>query len=477
MSVTSYLFLLVYLPVVCAGWRLTRSIGPRAPRVWLLGAGVLFCGWAAPLSLPVLAAEGAAAYRLGIGITGKQTKSDRKKLAAGCVLVVGVLVLFKYTGFFLAPRTEGLPGWLTPLGLSFSSFLQLFWLRDRYFGEAEDVSPLDYACAVTFFVTATCGPILRMGELVPRLRDPEPFSWESLSAGLYTFALGLGKKVLLAGMFARAADHGYQFAGGLSSVDAALTVLCYTLQIYFDFSGYCDMAWGMGRMLGIPIPRNFDSPYRAVSIADFWDRWHITLSRFFRHCIYIPLGGNRRGMAVTCRNLMIVYLISGLWHGAGWGFVLWGALHGIAMVIHRLWGGKLRLPKWLGWLVTFGFVNCAWVFFRAESLGQAKALFGDLLLGGFAAPAPGLIQSLPPDAAMQVLVLLQNRLLSGGQLLTYWLPMLLIPAGLALLTAKNPVRQGERFRPTVWKAVLCGVCLVLSVLLLSGVDTFIYANF
>ena len=143
-----------------------------------------------------------------------------------------------------------------------------------------------------------------------------------------------GKKVLLAGMFARAADHGYQFAGGLSSVDAALTVLCYTLQIYFDFSGYCDMAWGMGQMLGIPIPRNFDSPYRAVSIADFWDRWHITLSRFFRHCIYIPLGGNRRGMAVTCRNLMIVYLISGLWHGAGWGFVLWGALHGVAMVIH-----------------------------------------------------------------------------------------------------------------------------------------------
>ena len=477
MSVTSYVFLLAFLPAVCIGWRLWAKVGENAPRIWLVAAGVVFCGWAAPLSLPVLAAEGTATWLLGRAIGKEKTKRDKMRLTVGCVLVVGVLVLFKYTGFFLAPWTKGLPGWLTPLGLSFSSFLQLFWLRDRYCGEAEEVSPLDYACTLTFFATATCGPILRMGEIVPQLRAPAPFSWEQLSAGLYTFALGLGKKVLLAGMFAGGADHGYLFAGGLSSVDAALTMLCYTLQIYFDFSGYCDMAWGMGQMMGITLPRNFDSPYRAVSIGDFWDRWHITLSRFFRACVYIPLGGNRRGMAVTCRNILIIYLISGLWHGAGWGFILWGLLHGGAMVVQRLFGEKISLPKWLGWIVTFAFVNVAWVFFRAGSVGQAIALLGDLARGGFSLPAPGLIQSLPLEGMMQALVVVQNQILVGGRLMTYWVPMLLFPAGLALLRGKNPVRQGEDFTPSPRKAALAAVCIILSVLFLSGVDTFIYANF
>ena len=252
MSVASYLFLLLFLPIVLIGWRLMGRVSGRGARIWLLVAGILFCGWSAPWSLTVLAAEGGATYWLGLQME-RAPERKRRLLVIGVALVTLVLALFKYTGFFLAPWTKGLPAWLTPLGLSFSSFLQLFWLRDRYYGEVEVVSPLDYACCLTFFCTATSGPILRVGELAPQLRSPRAFSWEELSSGLYCFALGLAKKVLLAGMFARGADHGFALAGSLSSVDGLLAMLCYTLQIYFDFSGYCDMAWGMARMMGMVI--------------------------------------------------------------------------------------------------------------------------------------------------------------------------------------------------------------------------------
>ena len=264
MSITSHLFLLVFLPVVCVTWRLANRHSSCAARLCLLAAGILFCGWSAPWSLLVLAGEGTATYCLGRAIS---RPGSRKKplLATGVVLVVAVLFLFKYTGFFLAPWTDGLPAWLAPLGLSFGSFQQLFYLRDCSHGEAGEVSPLDYACCLTLFATATCGPITRVGELVPQLRRPEPFSWDGLAAGLYCFALGLFKKVLLAAIFTGGADYGFGLAGSLSPADSAVTILCYTLQIYFDFSGYCDMAWGMGRMMGLDLPVNFDSPYRAVT--------------------------------------------------------------------------------------------------------------------------------------------------------------------------------------------------------------------
>jgi alginate O-acetyltransferase complex protein AlgI len=476
MSVASYLFLLVYLPITLVLW---RQVGKRSSifaRLLLLAANLIFCGWSAPCGLLVLCAEGSVTYALG-GAMDRRPALKKPLLAAGAVLVLAVLLLFKYTGFFLAAWTDGLPAWLTPLGLSFSSFQQLFWLRDRYHGETEQVSPLDYACCLTLFATATCGPITRVGELAPQLRTPEPFTWDGLASGLYCFALGLAKKVLLAGIFARGANYGYALAGGLSSVDAALTILSYTLQIYFDFSGYCDMAWGMGRMMGLELPVNFDSPYRACSIQSFWDRWHITLSRFFRSCVYIPLGGNRRGLGVTCRNIMVIFLLSGLWHGAGWGFVLWGALHGAAMVIHRLCRGKLRLPRPLGWVLTFVFVNLAWVFFRADSIGQALALLGDLVSGGLTCPTAALASALLPTAVTQGLTYLQTGLQIVGCLFTYWVPLAVFPLGMALLCLPNPVRQAERFRPTLWRGVLTALCLAVSVVFLSGVETFIYANF
>ena len=482
MNVQSHLFVLAYLPVVLIVWRvLDGRAGNQAARAFLLCAGALFCGWGSPLSLAVLAGEGAASYWLGRRIARDRSRG-RPLLWAGAVLLLAVLAFFKYTGFLLSMTPlEGLftpPAWLAPLGLSFVTFQQLFWLRDCYDGQVgADVSPLDYACCLTFFATVTCGPITRVGELAPRLRRPAPFSWEDLSAGLYCFALGLAKKVLVSAVFANGADYGFARAGALAPMDCALTILCYTLQIYFDFSGYCDMASGMARMMGVELPVNFNSPYQAVSIKDFWGRWHITLSRFFRQCVYIPLGGNRKGTAVTCRNIMLIFLLSGLWHGAGWGFIVWGALHGGAQVVERLLKGKVSLPKPLAWLLTFLFVNIAWVFFRADSVGQALALLGGLFRPGWGLPSPGFAGALPMTVICNALVYLQGQLQEGGRALIYWAPLMAIPAGLALLACPNPLVQTKQFRPAVWKAVLCVLCLVVSVIFFSGVDTFIYANF
>lgn len=482
MNVQSHLFVLAYLPLVLILWRVVNSrAGSRAARLFLLCAGVVFCGWGSPLSLPVLAGEGAASYLLGRRIA-RDPARGRPLLWAGAALLLAVLAFFKYTGFLLSlTPLEGLfapPAFLAPLGLSFATFQQLFWLRDCYDGvTGADTSPLDFACCLTFFATATCGPITRVGELAPQLRSPAPFSWDDLAAGLYCFSLGLFKKVMLAAVFANAADFGYANVGALSPTDTLLVVLSYTLQIYFDFSGYCDMAHGMAKMMGIALPVNFNSPYQAVSVKDFWGRWHITLSRFFRQCVYIPLGGNRRGAAATCRNIMLVFLLSGLWHGAGWGFLIWGALHGAAQVAERLLKGRVTLPRPLAWLLTFAFVNVAWVFFRADSAAQALALLAGLFRPGWGLPGPELIASLPPSVLSNALNYLQPLVQAGGRALVYWAPLMAFPAGLALLACPNPLAQAERFRPTAWKAALCVVCLVVSVVFFSGVDTFIYANF
>ena len=482
MNVQSHLFVLAYLPLVLVLWRvLNRWAGGAAPRAFLLCAGVVFCGWASPWSVLVLAAEGAVSYALGRRIA-QDPKNGRPLLWAGSALLLAVLAFFKYTGFALSlTPLEGLfapPGWLMPLGLSFVTFQQIFWLRDCYDGAAGDgVSPLDFACCLTFFATATCGPITRVGELAPQFKKPAPFSWDDLSAGLYCFALGLAKKVLIATMFANGANFGYANVGNLTPMDTALTILCYTLQIYFDFSGYCDMAAGMARMMGVSLPVNFNSPYQALSVRDFWGRWHITLSRFFRSCVYIPLGGNRRGDAATCRNIMLIFLLSGLWHGAGWGFIVWGALHGLAQVAERLGKGKISLPKPLAWALTFAFVNLAWVFFRADSLTQAFTLLGGLFHTNWGLPTKEFAAALPLGAVGKALNYLQYLFQDGGRAFIYWVPLLLVPAGLALLACPNPVVQVERFRPSVWRALLTVACLVGSLVFFSGVETFIYANF
>jgi D-alanyl-lipoteichoic acid acyltransferase DltB (MBOAT superfamily) len=299
--------------------------------------------------------------------------------------------------------------------------------------------------------------------------------WQDVSAALYAITLGTAKKVLLADPLGTVVANGWAMTETLSAPGAWITMLAYTLQLYLDFSGYCDIATGCARLFGIRLPVNFNSPYRSLSVGEFWKRWHITLTSFLRECLYFPLGGSRKGAARAYLNIMIVFLVSGFWHGAGWTFIIWGGLHGLAQIVERAWGkGRHAMPKGLQWAMTFLFVNLAWVFFRAPSLAAAGEMFSAAVSGGWAVPlgalASGVLDSevtaigtLLPMMESALLALVLGGLLGVGLLVSLW--------------PNNTIQKMEDFRPKKGTAILCGVLLVWAILSFSSVATFIYSNF
>ncbi len=286
------------------------------------------------------------------------------------------------------------PGLALPLGISFFTFQQIMFLVDSYRGEVKPPPFLDYACFIAFFPHLISGPIVRPSHILPQLATlaPRLDVQARLAEGAELFLLGLAKKIVLADGLARFADPGFAAAGrgdAVSLIEAWVALLAYGLQIYFDFSGYSDMAIGLARMFGISFPLNFRSPYQARDIGDFWRRWNITLSGFLRDYLYIPLGGNRHGEGKRIRNLMITMLLGGLWHGAAWRFLFWGGLHGVFLVVHG-WSKRLRLalPRRLSWGITLLAVLLAWVPFRAQNFGAALEMYRGLFgLNGLAVPA------------------------------------------------------------------------------------------
>ena len=304
-------------------------------------------------------------------------------------------------------------------------------------------------------------------EIVPQFADPENrrFRFDNFAPGLYAFALGLFKKVIVADT---TLDRVLGFAAGqaLNTPEAWLVALGYTFQLYFDFSGYCDMALGLGKMFNIRITQNFNSPYKSLDIKEFWQRWHMTLSRFFTTYVYFPLGGSRRGLARTCVNLMIVFLVSGLWHGAGWLFVLWGALHGLMSVLYRLFRRPYdRLHPALRWLITFLFVTVAWVFFRAETMDSAMTVLRAMFCMDFGAI----------NATVTNVFATPLNLHPGYNAIMTQLWYALALAG--VLGLPNTYELTDRFQPTLGRAALTVVLLVACVLSLSGVSVFLYYNF
>ncbi|MFV0422242.1 MBOAT family O-acyltransferase [Oleidesulfovibrio sp.] len=261
------------------------------------------------------------------------------------------------------------------------------YLVDRYKGKVGTHGFADYALFVCFFPQLIAGPIVHHSEMMPQFASlrSRVVSWKNIYIGLFLFALGLFKKIVIADNLAITATYGFDTADSLSFGAAWGASLAYTMQLYFDFSGYTDMAFGAARMFNVRLPDNFLSPYRAVNIQDFWRRWHITLSRWLRDYLYIPLGGNRRSEARTLTNLVLTFLLGGLWHGAGWTFVAWGALHGVGMAVHRVWTrNNHRMPVFAGWAVTFLFVSLAWVLFRANTFADAVKVYEGMLgLHGF----------------------------------------------------------------------------------------------
>jgi alginate O-acetyltransferase complex protein AlgI len=400
MVFSSYLFLFYFLP---AALLLYYAAPARARHAVLTLLSYVFYGWANPLFVVLLLASTAIDFAAGRTMARHPPSETRRPLPARLALVASIASNLSLLGFFKyynfgAENVSALAAWLglpalgldtalrvtLPLGISFYTFQSMSYTIDVYRGRAQPIrSVIDFACFVSMFPQLVAGPIIRFSEIADQLRA-RAHTTTKFARGIAFFSLGLAKKVLLANPCGKIADLAFE-AGSLTPLEAWYGATAYAFQIYFDFSGYSDMAIGLGLMLGFVFPKNFDSPYRSASITEFWHRWHISLSTWLRDYLYVPLGGNRRGRIRTYVNLLIVMLLGGLWHGAAWNFIVWGAIHGVLLGFERIRGktplyGSLARPVRVA--LTFVVVLVAWVFFRATDLPHALRYVGDMLAFG-----------------------------------------------------------------------------------------------
>lgn len=407
-------------------------------------------------------------------------------LAVGILANLALIFHYKYFNFFMENLSAFLHidfsfrNILMPLGISFFTFQQISYLVDSYREETREYRFIDYCLFVTFFPQLIAGPIVMHDEMIPQFQDQKrkSFDQESFAVGLYCFAVGMAKKVLLADVLGGAVDWGFSNVSVLTAADTAIVALLYTFQLYFDFSGYCDMAYGIAKMFRIDLPFNFDSPYKSLSISDFWNRWHMTLGRFLRKYVYFPMGGSRKGEIRTWLNLFVVFLVSGIWHGANWTYILWGAAHGGARVLHRIFKKPWEcLPKGIRWLVNFAFISFAWMLFRAESITDFGIMAGRLVKGSWNSINPEILNKF--DILEFTYVEEHAAVLGRLAESVPWLHlgiMLALAGGLALIP-KNCCRKSETLALTPVNAVCCTVLLVWSVISFAGVSTFLYFNF
>ncbi len=474
MSFQSFGFLFVYLPAVLLIYWLLRKKGKRsASVVALIIASLLF---AALMSL-----TGFVVFLLSLGFHYGLAllllyKGEKKKLilALGVCTDILLLVLFKYGTFltFSAP------------GISFYLFCELAFLIECYRGTVKELSVREYLFLTSFFPKLWQGPILRPCDLEEQKEGKDGLTPEEIYRIAFLFTLGLFKKVILADVLGSAADYGYGNPGALHTGEALIVMLSYTLQLYFDFSGYCDMAMALALSFGFELPLNFRSPYASADIMEFWKGWHITLTTFFTRYVYIPLGGSRKGKVRTCLNILIVFFLSGLWHGKGPQFLIWGMMHGVLYLLTRLWRdrkGKGKEGKKTGFahgccvVLTFLYVNVAWIFFRAPSISDACAVFRAFGEHWFPRLNAGLVKCFQIPELWYVLKLLTLDRYSFAM----YLPMILILGSLTLLvlTGKNAYDLAKKCRICLGNTVLMTVLFIWSVLSFEGVATYLYVNF
>lgn len=404
MLFNSYVFLFAFLPVSVAGFFACALVRLRLATIWLVVCSIVFYGWWDWRLTTVLLASIVTNYIFGRDIVTKIASGRRVSAHTSLWIIVAANLLalgyYKYANFFVSTVYGLADAALTwdqvalPIGISFFTFTQIAFQVDAYQGKVTDTDPVRYVLFVTYFPHLIAGPILHHAEMMPQFRGPQTYrlSLEAVSVGVTVFILGLFKKLLIADSIGGYADSVFTAATlhDLTTPTAWRGVLAYTLQIYFDFSAYCDMAIGVSRMFNIRLPANFESPYKSRSIKEFWRRWHMTLSRFLRDYLYIPLGGNRFGPARRYTNLCVTMVLGGLWHGAGWTYIIWGALHGTYLCVNHGWDAmaarfspmpqRLRgLSSVLAWSVTFIAVMTAWVFFRAPDIATALTVLAAMM--------------------------------------------------------------------------------------------------
>ena len=508
MLFNSYAFLLVFLPLTIVAFLVARRVrGGRAAPLVLLAASLVFYGYWNWRFLLLLLASIAANFACSAQLLRSRTLVARRRaLIAGVAGNLALLFWFKYACFAarqLAAATGidlKLDDIVLPIGISFYTFQQIAYLVDVWRGETVDRDPLRYALYVTLFPHLIAGPIVHHREYAAQLPGvpTRPFA-KDLAVGLTIFTIGLVKKVVLADSFARTASPVFDAAArGLPPelVDAWLAVFAYGLQLYFDFSGYSDMAIGLGRMFGIVLPINFASPYQARSIVDFWRRWHVTLSRFLRDYLYIPLGGNRRGPRRRLLYIAITMLLGGIWHGAGWTFALWGMLHGAMLVAAHAWR-QARLPALadpLARTLTLLGVMLAWVPFRAADLSTTVSIWAALVgVHGMGGAAPSVLAGLAKALAVRApgfdwALAFALAVVGGGlgialfapntqTLLRHWQPGLPSPGYESGIAERPAASAPASWHPSWRTAALLGACLATGLMMLNRASEFIYFRF
>ena len=492
MLFTSGSFLFVFLPVTLVGFFvLARWLGVQYAALWLTLASFFFYGFWAPEYILLLLASICLNYGAGGLIVNAATPQRSKTvLIAAITIDLGLLAYFKYMNFF-AESVNGLFGHVLPhfdivlpIGISFYTFTQIAYLVDTYRSRRRERNPIHYALFITYFPHLIAGPIIHHAQVMPQFSRPSVYrpALNTIVAGLAFLVIGLAKKVLIADEISPIANDAFAAAnaGGIGLLHAWLGAVTYTFQLYFDFSGYSDMAVGISLLLGIKLPYNFDSPYKSANIIDFWRRWHQTLSQFLRDYLYFTLGGNRRGRVRRFANLLITMVLGGLWHGAAWTFVIWGALHGLYLIVNHAWHAvkpglfprppglaARRLGMVAGWLLTMLAVIVAWVFFRADSVDAALTMLH--AMAGFATPSPtDHIETAP--IGLLVMLAVMVRLLPNSQEIVN-----------GHVVPRIEALRARRYGPQTLSAAsgaLCICTLLLAIIAASRTASdFIYFNF
>lgn len=470
MLFNSFVFIFAFLPITfLVYFGLNKMRQYTLAKAALVVASLYFYAFFNWSYLPIILSSIVVNYLVAWRMKVDDKRWLRKLwMIVGVAFNIGMIGYFKYFDFFIENvnvvfKTDfTLRNILLPLGISFFTFQQVAFVVDSYRRKTELPRFLDYCNFVTFFPQLIAGPIVLPEEMLPQFEDRanRRINYENLFNGLFIFALGMCKKVLIADSIAVFANTGFDLMNAYTMAEAWLISLSYSFQLYFDFSGYCDMAIGLGLMFNIKLPLNFNAPYRACDFQDFWRRWHMTLNRFLTQYLYIPLGGSRRGEVRTLVNIFIVFLVSGIWHGAGWTFIVWGILHGLTMMVNRLWKKHgVTLPNWVAIPLTFFFVNIFWVFFRAESLSDAmlivQSMFNNFNL------------NLTQDFTSNLPSILPNSV-----------NMMILFASFVLgVVGKTAYLQMETKGHYRWKSVATIVAFVVGCLFISRVVTFLYFNF
>lgn len=473
MLFNSYEFIFMFLPIVLfLYYGIAKKIGCSYAKYFLILSSIAFYSYWDIRNLPILLVSIAVNFCIGRKIVDTKEK---------CWLILGIvfnllfLAYYKYANFLLDNISVLFHTSFShfdivlPLGISFFTFTQTAYLVDAYRRETKTYSKSDYLLFVTIFPHLIAGPIIYHKDMIPQFAEEQryKFNYDNFAKGITWFVIGLFKKVIIADWMSNIANLVFGHSEHLSILEAWGGSLAYTLQLYFDFSGYSEMAIGIALMLNYNLPINFNAPYKACSIIDFWKRWHITLSAFLKNYLYIPLGGNRNGHHM--RNIMLTMLLGGLWHGAGWTFVIWGGIHGCCICINHLWRKtKLSLPKVVNWLLTFNVVNLAWIFFRAESFEQAfniiKAM-GDL--SSFCYPYSKSVVKWLPNLPYN-----KDFLFSSNDVL--WIILFLI-ISIVYYSTEDWIK--EHFKPKAVTAVVLALGFVYAVSQLNKLSAFLYFQF